>query len=70
MLRVLGGEGFLVLALRVGRIRARAVEFTHCGPGREMECPNPKGPPNSILKSSPYIGTLGPKYILFGYMDP
>ena len=20
--------------------------------------------------SSPYIGTLGPKYILFGYMDP
>ena len=22
------------------------------------------------LKVVPYIGTLGPKYILFGYMDP
>ena len=35
----------------------------------------PQGPCNQTvdtvaLKYSPYTGTLGPKYILFGHMDP
>ena len=30
----------------------------------------PRNIPTHEPPSSPYIGTLGPKYILFGYMDP
>ena len=59
-----GSKGFLILS-RLGLLDL-GLEW------RELvTLPIPKGPCTQLVytQSSPYAGTLGPKYILFEYMD-